>query len=341
MKTEAARLGFSHIGFTTPTPQKHTATYLAWINRNLHADMAYLAQPDRLEKIQDPLKIMPACQTVVVLALPYRPAPRPTSTSCHTGQVASYAVGKDYHIIIPALLEKLVQTIQAGFTQLNFDYKIYTDTGPILEKAFAQSAGLGWIGKNGCLIIPGVGSYVLLAELLINLNIPPDKPFPADHCGSCRACLEACPTQCILENRTLNAADCLSYQTIENKATIPEKKRAALGNWVFGCDICQIVCPWNQRFAVQPDHLFFEPIDSLPLLNLDDLILLTPQEFNKKFKDNPIKRAKRFGYYRNLCVVLGNTKSRRYLPFLQELLSQESDPILLEHAAWAIQQIED
>jgi epoxyqueuosine reductase len=340
IKTEAKRLGFSHVGFTTPTPPTNTSIYLSWIQKNQHAEMNYLAREDRLAKIKDPLRIMPSCQTVIVFALPYPPAKLYPSEQNNIGQIASYAVGADYHLVIPPLLENIVFKLKEKMPTFALEYKIYTDTGPVMEKSFAQQAGLGWIGKNGCLIIPGFGSYVLLAELLINLKLPIDPPFTADHCGNCRACLDACPTKCILENRTLDAIHCISYQTIENKADIPERNRTYHANWVFGCDICQIVCPWNQRFAAQPNHQHFKPLDSFPVLPLDDLSLLSPQEFNKKFKNSPLKRAKRRGYYRNVCVVLGNTKSVLYLPFLKNLLHQETDPIIINHAAWAIQQID-
>ncbi|MAT43103.1 MAG: tRNA epoxyqueuosine(34) reductase QueG [Anaerolineaceae bacterium] len=340
IKTEAYRLGFSHIGFTSPLAPDLTPNYLTWIDNKLHADMNYLDRQDRLEKIKDPLKILPSCQTIVVFALPYLPAEWNNKPKDNIGQIASYAVGQDYHIVIPNLLNQIVEKIIANYPGLDFEYKMYTDTGPILEKAFAQKAGLGWIGKNGCLIIPGFGSYVLLAELLINQELSYDPPFTEDYCGNCQACLDACPTQCILKNRTLNAVDCISYQTIENKSNIPEKNRASHGNWVFGCDICQIVCPWNRRFAEKPAHRHFTPIDQFPSINLETLSLLSPQEFNKKFKNHPIKRAKRRGYYRNLCVVIGNTKSKKYLPFLKDLILRESDPIIINHATWAIQQIE-
>jgi epoxyqueuosine reductase len=340
IKTEAYRLGFSHIGFTSPLAPDLTPNYLFWIKNKQHAEMNYLARQERLEKIEDPLKIMPSCQTVVVFALPYLPAEWANNPKKNFGQIASYAVGTDYHYVIPNLLEQLVETIKEKYPELKIEYKIYTDTGPILEKAFAQKAGVGWIGKNGCLIIPGFGSYVLLAELFINQKLPYDLPFTEDYCGNCQACLEACPTQCILKNRTLHAVDCISYQTIENKSDIPEKNRASHGNWVFGCDICQIVCPWNRRFAEKPAHQYFAPTDQFPSINLETLSLLSPQEFNKKFKYHPIKRAKRRGYYRNLCVVLGNTKSKKYLPFLKDLIHHESDPIIINHATWAVQQIE-
>ncbi len=341
IKTEAKCLGFSHIGFTNPKAHEYSSYFFTWIQKNLHAEMGYLARQDRLDKILDPLKIMPNCQTVIVFALPYHPAPAIDESSKAVGRIASYAVGPDYHRVIPDLLQLLIGKIKEHLPSIDLEYKIYTDTGPILEKAFAQKAGLGWIGKNGCLIIPGFGSYILLAELFINLKLPGDTPFTKDFCGDCRACLEACPTQCILKNRTLNAVDCISYQTIENKTEIPEKSRADNGNWVFGCDICQMVCPWNKRFAAEPTHQHFPPIDQFPHLHLEDLSILTPQEFNNKFKYHPIKRAKRRGFYRNLSVVLGNTKSDQYLPFLKDLINQESDPIIISHALWAIQQIEN
>lgn len=338
--TEALRLGFSHIGFTSPNPHKYRAVYQQWIKTNQHAGMDYLSRPDRLEKINDPSKILSTCKTMIVFALPYHPAkPLLETDKNDTGQVASYAVSKDYHIIIPELLESIIRKFQIEYPNTLIDYKIYTDTGPIMEKAYAQEAGIGWIGKNSCLIIPGFGSYVFLAEILINLDLPKDEPFQNDLCGNCQACLQTCPTGCINDNRTINANHCISYQTIENKSDIPTDLRDRISHWVFGCDICQLVCPWNKRFCKAPLHTHFEPINNFPWVKLNKIVPLTPQEFNKKFKDHPIKRSKRRGYYRNICIVMGNTQSESYIPFLIELIKQETEPLILEHALWAIKKI--
>jgi epoxyqueuosine reductase len=249
------------------------------------------------------------------------------------GQIASYAWGTDYHDVLPARMKELVQFIegQVGGPVKN---RWYTDSGPILERDLAQRAGIGWIGKNTCLIHPRHGSYFLLSEILLDLALEPDPPFVTDHCGTCTRCIEACPTDCILPNRTIDAQRCISYLTIELKEDIPTELREKIGSWVFGCDICQMVCPWN-RFAGEGDPAFGEenPLDSLA----DELVLST-QEFNQRFKRSPIKRAKRRGYLRNVAVALGNTGDMYALPVLKNALNDE-EPMVREHAKWAIHKI--
>jgi epoxyqueuosine reductase len=231
-------------------------------------------------------------------------------------------------------MKELVQFIeqQVGGPVAN---RWYTDTGPILERDLAQRAGIGWIGRNTCLIHPRHGSYFLLSEIFLDLPLEPDLPFTTDHCGSCRRCIEACPTDCILADRTLDARRCISYLTIELKDDIPEELRGRIGNWVFGCDVCQQVCPWN-RFAGEGDSAFKgETLSSA----LTDELSISAQEFNRRFKGRPIKRAKRRGYLRNVAVALGNTAGRHVLPVLQNSLSHE-EPMVREHAQWAIEQIQ-
>jgi epoxyqueuosine reductase len=211
----------------------------------------------------------------------------------------------------------------------------YTDTGPILERDLAQRAGIGWIGKNTCLLHPKHGSYFLLSEILLDLELEPDTPFVTDHCGTCTRCIEACPTDCILPDRTIDARRCISYLTIELKDNIPVELREKMGTWIFGCDICQMVCPWN-RFADDGDSAFEV---TRPVHFLTEELALTPQEFNQRFKGSPIKRAKRRGYLRNVAVALGNTGDRIALPVLQQALN-DAEPMVREHAKWAIEKIE-
>ncbi|HSL46406.1 MAG TPA: tRNA epoxyqueuosine(34) reductase QueG, partial [Anaerolineales bacterium] len=205
---------------------------------------------------------------------------------------------------------------------------------PLLERDLAQRAGIGWIGKNTCLIHPEHGSYFLLSEILLDLDLEPDPPFVTDHCGTCRRCIDACPTDCILPDRTIDATRCISYLTIELKDDIPVELRDKIGSWVFGCDICQMVCPWN-RFAGKGDSAFEE---RGPLPALTEELALTPQGFNQRFKGSPVKRAKRRGYLRNVAVALGNTGDMHALPVLQSALNDE-EPMIREHAQWAIEKI--
>jgi epoxyqueuosine reductase len=212
-----------------------------------------------------------------------------------------------------------------------------------MERDLAQRAGLGWIGKNTCLINPHLGSYFFLAEILLGAPLQPDQPFSADHCGSCTRCIEACPTACILPDRTLDASRCISYLTIELKGPIPKGLRPLASNWIFGCDICQQVCPWNNHAIVSGQAQPFEPAfttrEDMPQPDLNREIILSAQAFNLRFRDSPVKRAKRSGYLRNVAVALGNTRNPAAVPNLIQALTSEPDPLVRRHAAWALGQI--
>jgi epoxyqueuosine reductase len=254
------------------------------------------------------------------------------------GRVASYAWSDDYHDVLPVRLRELAKYIE----KLNgapVPNRWYTDTGPLLEREFAQRAGLGWIGKNTCLINPGHGSYFLLAEILLGIDLPPDPPFTADRCGECRRCLEACPTGCILSDRTIDSRRCISYLTIELKGPIPVDLRLMIGDWIFGCDICQQVCPWNQRFARALGDPAFAALPGRARPELVNELNLTAEEFNLKFKGSPIKRAKRRGYLRNVAVALGNSMDRTASAALSNAMLYDPEPLVRGHAAWALGRI--
>lgn len=293
--------------------------------------MDYLASERSRSRRADPKQILPECKSILVLAMPYANSEFQLQNS--EFRIASYALGDDYHDIIPPRLQEIISFIE---TQIGHPIpnRYYTDTGPILERELAQRAGLGWIGKNSMLINPQAGSTFLLAEILLGIELEPDESFPTDHCGTCTRCIDACPTQCILPNRTLNANRCISFLTIENKGDIPEDLRPPMQNWIFGCDICQQVCPWN-RFS-QPADSALETKIPLPVLTSD--LLLLSSEFNQRFKKSPIARAKRRGYLRNLAVVIGNTGNAKDLPILEQA-SQDDEPLIRNHAKWAIKNI--
>jgi epoxyqueuosine reductase len=335
IKEEARRLGFSLAGITTADPPPHWPTYEKWLTMGRHASMQYLADENSQKRRQDPRLILPGCQSILMLAIRYaaaQPFADPTA-----GRVAAYAVGDDYHLVIPPRLKALVTFIEAqvGHSVSN---RYYTDTGPVMERDLAMRAGLGWIGKNTCLINPKAGSYFLLAEILLDLKLEPDLPFETDHCGTCTRCIDACPTNCILPDRTIDANLCISFLTIENKAEIPEEQCAKMDNWVFGCDICQSVCPWNKHFSSDEYEPAFAPRSDLPQPDLAKEMGLTAEEFNRKFKNSPLKRAKRRGYLRNVAVALGNTGNKEKLPPLENALKDE-EALIREHAQWAIDKI--
>jgi epoxyqueuosine reductase len=254
------------------------------------------------------------------------------------GRVAAYAWGADYHDILAERLQRLVASIEMKTGQ-PVPNRWYTDTGPILERDLAQRAGLGWIGKNTCLIHPRQGSFTMLAELLLGVELEPDLPFVYDRCGECRRCLEACPTGCILPDRTLDSQRCISYLTIELKGSIPLELRSQIGDWVFGCDICQQVCPWNVRFAPPQGDPAFAPRHGVPQPDLIEELSLTPEQFNRKFKGNPIRRARRGGYLRNVAVVLGNHGDPAAIPALTNALFNDPESLVRGHAAWALGRI--
>jgi epoxyqueuosine reductase len=334
VKNEARRLGFSLAGVTTAEPPPHWPTYERWLSMGRHGTMDYLADPRRA----DPRLVLSECRSILVLAVSYAdPGPAVQKELARpTGHVAAYAWGLDYHLVLPERLKTLASFIK---TQVGspVPHRWYTDTGPLLERDLAQRAGLGWIGKNTCLIHPKIGSNFLLTEILLGIELEVDEPFRADRCGKCTRCITACPTSCILSDRTLDSRRCLSYLTIENRNEIPPEMRPHLGNRVFGCDICQQVCPWN-RFANQERDPAFNALPGLPYPDLVAELALRPQEFNRKFKGNPVLRSKRRGYLRNVAVALGNSGDPAALPALEKA-AQDNEPLIREHAGWALEQI--
>ncbi len=343
LKDQAHRLGFSLVGVTTPDPLPHYDVFRAWLVQGRHGDMSYLATGRSQECRLQPKKILPECRSVLVLGWQYanpklvQAVNQPGSPL--SGRVAAYAWGEDYHDVVTTKLRELVRFIETQAGQPVFACW-YTDTGPILERELAQRAGLGWIGKNTCLISPSGGSYFFLAEILLGLELDPDPPFIPDRCGTCQRCMRACPTGCILPDRTLDARSCISYLTIELKGAIPLELRTLVGSWVFGCDICQQVCPWNRFATTRP-----AVATSLDIINpTPDLITelsLTAGEFNARYRHSPVRRAKRRGYLRNIAVALGNTRNPQGVPALAGALQANPEPLVRAHAAWALGQISE
>jgi epoxyqueuosine reductase len=354
VKVHARGMGFELVGVTTPDPPAHLEVYRDWLAAGRHGEMGYLETERARRRRADPRQILPECRSILVLGSRH---PAPHSPEGNDGQaplsgrIASYAWGEDYHEVFKARLKELVGYIQEK-VGAEVPNRWYTDTGPILERELAQRAGLGWIGKNTCLINPQAGSYFLLAEILLGIDLEPDPPFMPDRCGSCTRCLEACPTQCILPDRTLDARRCISYLTIELKGPIPEQLCPQMGDWVFGCDICQMVCPWNVRFATPEGDPAFAPRPGIPEPDLIEEMSLSPEAFSRKFKGSPVKRPKRGGYLRNVAVALGNagvalasagaamgnSAEPAALRVLTEALLGDPEILVRGHAAWALGQ---
>jgi epoxyqueuosine reductase len=346
IKAEAQRLGFQLVGITTPDPPAHLSVFENWLRQGHQGEMEYLATQRGRQARSDPRLLLPECRSILALGVRY-PAPEPVTAPVAdlppVGRVASYAWGADYHEVIPRRLQALVVFIeeQAGRPVPN---RWYTDTGPLLERELAQRSGLGWIGKNTCLINPCLGSYFLLAEVLLGIDLVPDPPFISDRCGACTRCLEACPTSCILPDRTIDARRCISYLTIELKSAIPLELRPQIGDWVFGCDVCQQVCPWNQRFASPPGDPEFEARPGIPRPDLTLDLVLDQAGFSAKFKGSPVKRAKRGGYLRNAAVALGNQSPElaeypAAVAALVKALQEDPDPLVRAHAAWGLRKV--
>jgi len=339
IKIKSRQLGFILAGVTSCEPPAHYNIFEDWLNQNMHATMQYLAEERSCTRRADPKHILPDCKSILVLAIPYSPisdggrAPYREVPEGGDPKIASYALGDDYHDILPQKLQAIVTFIEEQ-VRYHIPNRYYTDSGPILERELAQRAGLGWIGKNSMLINPRAGSTFFLAEILLGIELIPDEPFATDQCGTCTRCITACPTKCILRDRTLDARRCISYLTIENKDEIPEDIRPQMSTWIFGCDICQQVCPWN-RFS-QPADSAFETKIPLPVLTSD--LLLSSVEFNQRFKKSPIKRAKRRGYLRNVAVAIGNRGNEKDIPILEQAMHGD-DALVKEHADWAKVQI--
>lgn len=339
IKTEAYRLGFDPVGIAPALPTPHFNAFVDWIEAGHQAGMHYLAREDTLAKRADPRLILEGCQRVICLALPYQPPQRKLGdVPPGQGRISAYATIPDYHDVIQTKLSRLERFIQNN-TDEDVRTKSYVDTGPILERSFASQAGLGMTGKNSCLIIQGHGSYFFLSEILINLTLPMDAPFIKDLCGSCRRCIDACPTACILPNRMIDAGRCISYLTIENKGSIPEDLKDKIGSWLFGCDICQMVCPHNTLAA---NHSGKMTAPMLPeRLDLLGLFAYDAQDFADHFGKTALSRAKRRGLLRNAAIVLGNQAYKPAIPILKNALTQEEDPIIRDACRWAIDKIEN
>jgi epoxyqueuosine reductase len=294
IRTEAARLGFSFVGFAKAEPLDEEARRLeTWLNWGLHGSMAYME--NHFDLRTDPTKLVPGAKSVIVLMHNYFPKEKQADPAAP--KLARYAYGEDYHFVLKRKLKDLLHFIRENIGEVNG--RCFVDSAPVMERDWAKRTGIGWTGKNTLLIHPKAGSYFFLAELILDLELTPDSPI-RDHCGTCRRCIEACPTDAISpEGYLLDATKCISYLTIELREAIPESFHGKMENWMFGCDICQEVCPWN-RFAKPHDEPAFEPHPDLMNLKKQDWEEITEEVFQKIFKKSAVKRTKFSGLKRNL-----------------------------------------
>jgi epoxyqueuosine reductase len=327
IKTALANLGFVLNGITTPEPIEGFSHYQHWIEVGNHADMRYLARPDTLEKRANPAMMLPGAKSIIVVGIPYTPF-RQKNLPPAVKTIASYAQGPDYHRLIPEKLASFVVWL-GEYLQQDIHHAIFTDSAPILEQELAIRAGIGWRGKNTLIVNPTYGSSFLLAEIFVDVALTLDEPFLTDLCGNCHQCIDACPTGCILDNRTIDARRCRSYLTIEKRGEFSREESQWIGDSIFGCDICQLVCPWNQRSVASTMPRLFDPQPSLQSIKHEDLLALDHQAFKQRFGDTPIARAKRNGLIRNLITAMGNQADMSDLSLLSQFIERETDPALV------------
>src|SRR5438067_6367297 len=325
----ARQIGFDSCRIAPCTTPAHATEFREWLRDGAHGKMNYMRRGE--EKRCDPQKVLPGARSIVVLALNYFQG-HAAHRAAATGKIARYAWGDDYHDVITAKLTKLGQFL-SGF---GGQQKCYVDTGPILERDHAAQAGVGWHGKNTMLIDEQLGTWFFLAEILTTLELPSDQPVQ-DRCGTWDRCIKACPTGAITSPHQLDARRCISYLTIELKGSIPLELRPLVGDRIFGCDDCLEVCPWN-RFAQISRETAFSARKSTTGMSLREYLDLTASEFRQLFKNSPINRIKRRGFLRNVCVALGNAGDVSDLPAL-ERAEADPEPLIAEHAGWAIEQI--
>lgn len=331
VKAHAYGLGFDLVGVTRLGPSATAARLYEWLDKGYHGEMSYLERGAALR--EDSSRPEPGMRSAIVVGLDYG-ARQPS------GPIARYARGDDYHDVMRARLRELHTCLDREHGAPSAA-RPFVDTGPVLERELAQRAGLGWFGKNTMLINPSRGSFFFIGALFSSLDLDPDTPFVSDHCGTCTRCIEACPTDAIREPRVLDATRCISYLTIEHRSAIPESLRASMGELAFGCDICQDVCPWNVRFGTAPGAGRLAPRADRADPDLAELLGLNDAEFRDRFRGSAITRTKRRGLARNVAVALGNrqTPEPRDRDALVVARDHDVDPVVREHASWALDRI--
>ncbi len=335
LKARALELGFDFVGIA-PAERSATAdAFQQWLDDGRAGEMGYLTR--NVERRQDVRRTLPTARSVIVCAMSYYTGDPPPELFADPsrGMISRYAWGDDYHEVMERKLRELLEWLQRegeSFAEPVFG-KVYVDTGPVLERDLAARAGIGWFGKHTGLLSKQLGNWFFLGELLVSLALDYDIPTTA-HCGTCTRCITACPTNAIVAPYQLDARRCISYLTIELKGPIPRELRPLVGNRIYGCDDCLAVCPWNKH-ARRARTTGFAARDGLLMPELIPMLRLTAEEFRVRFQGSPLKRIKRRGLLRNVCVALGNAGDRRAVPALAAALD-DSEPLVRGHAAWAL-----
>lgn len=332
LKARALELGFHAARIAAVGPLEAVAHYEAWLAAGFHGGMDWLAEPAHRQRRADPALICRDLAAVLCVALVHPPGRDPARDQ-RVGRIARYAAGEDYHRVMRDKLRVLERWIRSDLLP-GSRALWYSDTGAILERGWAERSGLGWTGKHSGVLSREFGSYFLLGEVLIDRPLDPDPPEAREHCGTCTRCLDACPTGAIVAPYRVDARRCISYLTIEHRGPIPQPLRAAIGDWVFGCDLCQEACPWN-RFAppAREARLHARELEGW---SLERFLGLDADGFAALFAGSPVRRAGRDGFLRNVCVALGNRGDAAAIPALAAALARDPSPLVRGHAAWAI-----
>jgi epoxyqueuosine reductase len=334
IKEEAQRLGFALVGISPVKIPPHQESFARWLRQGLAGELDYMKRTEALRR--DPQELVPWATSVVSVGMNYYTSfARPRPNADGTGWISRYAWGDDYHDVMRRRLDTLLERVK-GLHPAPVQGRAFVDSGPVLERDLAGVAGLGWIGKNTHLISPKKGSWFFLGELFLDLRLAYDRPV-RDRCGRCELCVKACPTKAFVGPYVLDARRCISYLTIELRGWIPRHLRPLIGNHVFGCDICQEVCPFNVKAEVSTEDAY-QPRTGLHAPELIPLLSLDAGAFRRRFKGSPVLRAKRRGFLRNVIVALGNLRCAEAVPPLIGMLEDE-EPLVRGHAAWALGEI--
>jgi len=339
LDTWAIDAGFDALGVADLDLAVHGPRFNAWLEGGYHGDMAYLER--NLDKRLEPARLVDGVLRAIVVRMNYLPEGENLPLSLEDrerGYIARYALGRDYHKVMRRRLARLAERITAAIAPLPHGYRVFTDSAPVLERALAVKAGFGWVGRNSLVLNAEAGSWFFIGEILTDLPLPVDAQREEDQCGACRACLRVCPTDAIRDDRTLDARRCISYLTIENRGPIPLEFREAIGNRIFGCDDCQIWCPWNRSapHSTEPD---FRPRETLDRRPLDELFALDEEGFLKLTEGTAMRRIDFEQWQRNLAVALGNATPEPTRMALLESRLVSATPMVAEHIRWALDQL--
>ncbi len=343
LNRQAAKLGFGMLGVVSARPAKRLNAYLDWVDKEMFGKMGYLARPDRIIRRQDPNVILPNVKSIICVGLDYFTLrlPKEVANDTSRGRISNYSWGEDYHDIMTPRLEALADWLKTETGGSDSAHRVYVDTGAILERDHAESAGLGFTGKNTMLIQPKFGSWFFLGEILITEELPESRflPEPAmPSCGSCTRCLDVCPTDAFTAPYVLDARRCISYLTIELKSDIPLELRPHMKNWIYGCDECQEVCPFNRFEAETIEHAFRPEHIDYAAPKLESILRLDEEGFKSRFANSPIKRIKHERLLRNACIAAGNSNRPELIQHLAPLAQHPSE-LVQSHAQWGLDQL--